>query len=69
METQLQQVSASVAEMQGIMDSMEEKVGLSVDRKLDVLAERLKGDMRMQLKEEMQEGIKEICCTINCNGL
>ena len=53
METQLQQVSVSVAEMQGRMDSMEEKVGLSVDRKLDALAERLRGDMHMQLKEEM----------------
>jgi len=55
MEAQLQQVSASVAEVQGRMDSMEEKVGLTVDGKLDALAERLRGDMQLQLREEMQE--------------
>jgi len=44
-----------MAEVQGRVDTIEEKVGVAVDRKLDALAERLRGDMRLQIREEMQE--------------
>ena len=55
MEMQLQQVIAMVSEMQVRVETMEERVGSTVDRKLEALADRLRGDMRLQIREEMQE--------------
>ena len=44
-----------MVEIQGQVDMIEEKVGSTVVWKLDTLAERLRGDMRLQIREEMQE--------------
>ena len=53
METWLQQMSATVTEIQNQVGSVEEKIELVVDRKLDVVAEILREDMRDHIQEEI----------------
>ena len=55
MEMQLQQVTTTVSEMQGRVETVEERIESAVDRKLEALAYRLRGDMRLQIREELQE--------------
>jgi len=45
MGMQLQQVSASVVEIQSRVDMIEEKIGLVVDWNLEVVVKRFHGDM------------------------
>jgi len=55
MESQLQQVTTTMVEMQTRMGSMEETIGTMVDKKLDNVVDRLRRDMRDQIQEEMRE--------------
>jgi len=50
MEMQLQQVTTTVSEMQGRVETVEERIESAVDRKLEALAYRLRGDMRLQIR-------------------
>jgi len=45
MELQIQQVTTSMAEVQARVETMEDKIGLVVDRKLEGIAKKIKDDM------------------------
>ena len=55
MELQLQQVTTTVVEMKNRVGSIEEMIGLAIDKKLEVVAERLREDMHNHIREEMRE--------------
>ena len=46
MEMQLRQVIATIFKMQGRVETVEERIGSAVDRKLEALANCLRGNMR-----------------------
>ena len=58
MELQIQQVTTSMAEVQARVETMEDKIGLVVDRKLEGIAKKIKDDMWDQIWEEMR-GMRE----------
>ena len=55
LELQLQQMIVMVMEMQAQVGSIEEAIRVAVDKKLEDVSDRLWGDMRNQIQEEMQE--------------
>ena len=55
MESPLQQVTTTMIEINNGVGSMEDMIGLAVEGKIEAVADRLQGDMRDHLREEMWE--------------
>lgn len=49
-ELQLQQVTTTVMDMQSRVGSMEDSIGMVVDKKLEEASDRLRGGMRNQIR-------------------